>query len=95
MGGAWYWTAHYFRDILFAVMLAKLTVRNQLTIPKEIARQFPGVEYFDVTTESGKVVLVPLKPSRADEVREQLAEFGIDESDVEDAVQWARARGET
>ena len=76
-------------------MLAKLTVRNQLTIPKEIARQFPGVEYFDVTAESGKVVLVPLKPSRAEEVRERLAEYGIDESDVEDAVQWARARGET
>lgn len=73
-------------------MLAKLTVRNQLTIPKEIARQFPGVEYFDVITEGGKVILTPLRPSRADEVRERLLSYGIDESDVSDAVSWSRDR---
>ena len=76
-------------------MLAKLTVRNQLTIPKEIARQFPGVEYFDVTTESGKVVLTPLKTSRADEVRERLVEYGISASDIDDAIIWARSTGNT
>lgn len=72
-------------------MLAKLTVRNQLTIPKEIARQFPGVEYFDVTTDHGKVVLTPLKPSRADAVRERLVEYGISADDINDAVDWARS----
>ncbi|MDA3949005.1 MAG: AbrB/MazE/SpoVT family DNA-binding domain-containing protein [Spirochaeta sp.] len=72
-------------------MLAKLTVRNQLTIPKEIARQFPEVTYFDVTTDGGKVILTPLKTSRADEVRERLAEYGISASDIDDAVDWARS----
>ena len=72
-------------------MLAKLTVRNQLTIPKEIARQFPGVEYFEVTTDNGKVVLTPLKPSRADAVRERLVEYGISPDDIDDAIDWARS----
>ncbi len=71
-------------------MLAKLTVRNQLTIPKPIADRFPGVEYFDVREENGTVVLTPLRHSRADEVREQLVRYGITEDDVVDAVDWAR-----
>ena len=73
-------------------MLAKLTVRNQLTIPKEIAQQFPGVEYFDVVTDGDKVVLTPLKQSRADEVRERLVLYGITAADVDDAVAWSRDR---
>ncbi|MFW6252766.1 MAG: AbrB/MazE/SpoVT family DNA-binding domain-containing protein [bacterium] len=73
-------------------MLAKLTVRNQLTIPKEIARQSPGVEYFDVATDGDKVVLTPLKQSRADEVRERLASYGIADADVDNAVAWSRGR---
>jgi hypothetical protein len=28
-------------------MLAKLTVKNQLTLPKAIVQKFEGVEYFD------------------------------------------------
>ncbi|TVR31957.1 MAG: AbrB/MazE/SpoVT family DNA-binding domain-containing protein [Spirochaetaceae bacterium] len=72
-------------------MLAKLTVRNQITIPKEVAARFPGVEYFEVTEEEGRVVLTPLRPSRAEEVREQLKDYGIEPDDVEDALRWARS----
>ena len=73
-------------------MLAKLTVRNQITIPKEVAARFPGVEYFEVTEEGGRVILTPLRPSRAEEVREQLQDYGIEPGDVEDAVRWARSQ---
>jgi len=71
-------------------MLAKLTVKNQLTLPKSLAVRFSGVEYFDVTTDGVSITLRPLRPNRADEVRQKLADLGIVEQDVTDAVAWAR-----
>ncbi|HEX4031909.1 MAG TPA: hypothetical protein VHX20_16200 [Terracidiphilus sp.] len=71
-------------------MLAKLTVKNQLTLPKAVAGRFAGVEYFDVSTDGSSITLRPLQPSRADEVREQLAQLGIDEQDIGAAMSWAR-----
>jgi hypothetical protein len=71
-------------------MLAKMTVKNQLTLPKAVATRFRGVEYFDVSTDGASIILKPLQRSRADEVRIRLAELGIVEQDVADAVQWAR-----
>lgn len=73
-------------------MLAKKTSKNQITLPKAIAGRFPGVDYFDVSEENGVIVLRPLRPNRADEVRRKLAELGITESDVEEAVSWARKK---
>ena len=71
-------------------MLAKITVKNQLTLPKAVATQFPGVEYFDVSTDGFAIVLKPLRPSKADEVRQHLANLGITEQDLKDAIAWAR-----
>ena len=71
-------------------MLAKKTSKNQITLPKAIISHFPGIEYFDVVEENGKIVLAPLKPSRADEVREKLKLLGIDKLDIKDAIDWAR-----
>ena len=71
-------------------MLAKMTVKNQLTLPKAIASRFGGVEYFDVSTDGSSIVLRPLVRSRADEVRERLAKLAIVEQDVDAAVDWAR-----
>jgi bifunctional DNA-binding transcriptional regulator/antitoxin component of YhaV-PrlF toxin-antitoxin module len=71
-------------------MLAKMTVKNQLTLPKAVVSRFGGVEYFDVSTDGSSIVLRPLQRSRADEVRERLAELGIQEQDVAAAVNWAR-----
>ena len=74
-------------------MLAKITVKNQLTLPKAVVTRFAGVEYFDVSTDGASIVLRPLRRSRADEVREQLAALGIDEHDVAAAMDWAREAG--
>jgi hypothetical protein len=71
-------------------MLAKLTVKNQLTLPKAVVKSFAGVEYFDVSTDGSSITLRPFERSRADEVREYLAQLGITEQDVSDAVKWAR-----
>ena len=71
-------------------MLAKKTVKNQITLPKAVMTRFAGVEYFDVSTDGNAIVLRPLQASRADEVRDRLAQMGIDEQDVAAAVSWAR-----
>ena len=71
-------------------MLAKMTVKNQLTLPKAVVSRFVGVEYFDVSTDGASIVLRPLQRSRVDEVRERLAQFGIEDQDVAAAVKWAR-----
>jgi hypothetical protein len=71
-------------------MLAKLTVKNQLTLPKAIASRFGDVRYFDVSTDGSAITLKPLRPSRLDEVRAKLTQLGITEQDVADAVAWTR-----
>jgi hypothetical protein len=73
-------------------MLAKLTSKNQITLPKVVAQAFPGAEYFEVQAEGGRIVLTPVRIGRADAVRDKLAELGIVEKDVVDAVAWARKR---
>jgi bifunctional DNA-binding transcriptional regulator/antitoxin component of YhaV-PrlF toxin-antitoxin module len=71
-------------------MLAKRTIKNQITLPKAVVTRFAGVEYFDVTTDGESIVLRPLQKSRAHEVRARLVQLGISEQDVADAVSWAR-----
>ena len=73
-------------------MLAKRTVKNQITLPKAVVTRFRGVEYFDVSTDGECIVLRPLQRSRADEVRARLTKLGIDEEDVSAAVSWARKK---
>ena len=71
-------------------MLAKLTSKNQLTLPKAVLAFCEGTEYFDVTEENGRIVLTPVRVNRADAVRSKLADLGLSEDDVADAVDWAR-----
>ena len=71
-------------------MLAKLTSKNQLTIPKAVLSDFKGIEYFEVTEENGRIVLTPVRLERAGAVRAKLAERGLSEADIAEAVAWAR-----
>ena len=72
-------------------MLAKLTSKNQLTLPKAVTAAVETAEYFDVVVENGRIVLTPVRVNRADAVRAKLAELGLSEKDVTDAVSWARS----
>ena len=72
-------------------MLAKLTSKNQLTLPKAIITAVQDAKYFDVTEENGRIMLTPVRINRAGAVRAKLAELGLSESDVADAVNWARS----
>lgn len=71
-------------------MLAKKTVKNKITLPKEIIKCFPDVNYFEVYEKRGRIILTPLRPSRANEVRKKLKDLGIHSSDVDEAISWAR-----
>jgi bifunctional DNA-binding transcriptional regulator/antitoxin component of YhaV-PrlF toxin-antitoxin module len=71
-------------------MLAKLTSKNQLTLPKSITKAIGDSEYFDVKLEGGQIILTPVKIQRADAVRSKLATLNLSEQDIADAVAWAR-----
>ncbi len=71
-------------------MLAKLTTKNQLTLPKSITREIGDSEYFDVKVVDGQIILTPVKMQRADAVRAKLAALELSDRDIDDAVNWAR-----
>lgn len=71
-------------------MLAKMTAKNQLTLPKSVTNALGAVEYFDVQTRDGQVILTPVRIQRADAVRAKLAELELNDQDIADAVAWAR-----
>jgi translation initiation factor IF-1 len=71
-------------------MLAKITSKNQLTLPKSVTQAVGPAEYFDVQAREGQIVLTPVRIQRGDAVRAKLAELGLTEADVADAVAWAR-----
>ena len=71
-------------------MLAKLTAKNQLTLPKSVLSFCKGTEYFDVTEENGRIVLVPVRLNRVNAVRAKLAALGLTENDVAKAIDWVR-----
>ena len=71
-------------------MLAKLTTKNQITLPKAAVSSVDAAEYFDVTIEKGRIVLTPVRVQQAQAVRDKLEKLGITEQDIEEAVAWAR-----
>lgn len=73
-------------------MLAKLTSKNQLTLPRAVTQAVGEAEYFEVEARDGQIVLTPVRIQRADAVRSKLAELALTEADVADAVRWARRK---
>lgn len=74
------------------MMLAKLTSKNQLTLPKSITASVGSAEYFEVVARDGQIVLTPVRIQRGDAVRAKLAELALSEADIAAAVTWARKR---
>ncbi|GAA0515053.1 AbrB/MazE/SpoVT family DNA-binding domain-containing protein [Pigmentiphaga daeguensis] len=71
-------------------MLAKLTSKNQITLPKAAVSSVDETDYFDVTVENGRIVLTPVRVHQAQAVRDKLEQLGITEQDIEEALAWAR-----
>ena len=74
-------------------VLAKMTSKNQITLPKAVVAQVGAAEYFQVEAVGDQIILTPVRVSRADAVRAKLAELDLSEKDVADAVAWARDTG--
>jgi len=72
-------------------MLAKITAKNQLTLPKSLTQAVGATEYFDVEARGGQLILTPVRIQRGDAVRAKLAELDLSEDDMAAAVAWARA----
>jgi len=70
--------------------LAKLTSKNQLTLPRAIVESVDSAEYFQITVERGSIILTPVQMRSSQAVRDKIVALGITEEDVADAVTWAR-----
>ncbi|MBI5587984.1 MAG: AbrB/MazE/SpoVT family DNA-binding domain-containing protein [Deltaproteobacteria bacterium] len=77
-------------------MLAKKTSKNQLTLPKQVAGIFQGIDYFDVTVKDNAIILKPVKMTPAEStiesVRDRIAALGLKEEDINKAIRWARRK---
>ncbi len=75
-------------------MLAKLTAKNQITIPKDVLSKLPDVKHFDVAFEEGVLILKPVKvyDTDLDGIRSKIKKLGISEDCVSEAVRWARSK---
>jgi len=77
-------------------MLAKKTSKNQLTLPKEIADKFPGIDMFDAEVDDNRIVLVPVKmtpiSATLESIRDKMNKLGISEADISEAISRARKK---
>ncbi len=75
-------------------MLAKITSKNQVTLPKKIMDQLPGVKYLEVQLEDGIILLRPVKTydTDLDKIRQKMQKLGLDSDSVHEAVKWAREK---
>lgn len=71
-------------------MLAKITAKNQLTLPKQIVEALGSPSHFKVEIDGNRLILTPSRPESANAVRRKLQTLDLLESDVNDAVAWSR-----
>ena len=73
-------------------MLAKITSKNQITIPKRIMDQLPDIHHFDVKLDEGLVVLKPLQLHNVDldQIQSKMKKLGLEKDTVAEAIKWAR-----
>jgi bifunctional DNA-binding transcriptional regulator/antitoxin component of YhaV-PrlF toxin-antitoxin module len=75
-------------------MLAKITSKNQITIPKKIIEKIPDAKHFDVEFKNGVVILKPIKffDTNLDQIRAKIKKLGLKEDSVAEAIQWAKSK---
>ena len=75
-------------------MLAKLTSKNQITIPKKIIDQIPEARYFEVELRDGAVVLKPLRTysTSLEAIRSKVKDLDLSQLCVKEAIKWARSK---
>lgn len=73
-------------------MLAKITSKNQITIPKAIMEKLPPTEYFDLELKDGVITMQPAQvtPLGLEAIRAKMQRLGLTEESISGAVRWAR-----
>lgn len=71
-------------------MLAKMTSKNQLTLPQRVVEALGNPSHFEVEVDGDRLVLVPVRPGAANAVRRKLEALGLADTDVAEAIAWAR-----
>lgn len=70
-------------------VLAKITSKNQLTLPKSVTQALGPVQYFEVKARDGQIILTPVRIQRGDALRAKLAELALDEAAIAAALDFA------
>lgn len=75
-------------------MLAKITSKNQITIPKKIIEKMPGIKHFDIEFEDGVVIMKPIKfyDTNLDQIRAKIKKLGLKEDSVAEAIKWVKSK---
>jgi len=75
-------------------MLAKITSKNQITIPKKIIEKMPGIKHFDIEFKDGVVMMKPVKfyDTNLDQIRAKIKKLGLTEDSVAEAVKWVKLK---
>ena len=75
-------------------MLAKMTSKNQITIPKKVMAQIADTKYFDVEYKDGKISLTPVRVLNTDleKIRGKIKKLRLNDNIVSEAIEWARSK---
>lgn len=75
-------------------MLAKITSKNQITIPKKIIEKLPGIKHFDLEFKDGIIIMKPIKfyDTNLDQIRAKVKKLGLKENSVAEAIKWAKSK---
>lgn len=76
-------------------MLCKMTSKNQITLPKEVLRDFGGREYFNARVENGRIILEPMivrpvETRQLSDIRDRIQSMGLTEASIASLVEEAR-----
>jgi len=77
-------------------MLVKKTSKNQITLSREVLKQIPETDYFEVKVEDGKIILIPARVISAKisikSIREKTKKRGLTKKVIDEAIKWAREK---
>ena len=75
-------------------MLAKKTVKNQITLPKSIVDRLPKTDYSEISLRGDEILLKPVviesNATKLDRIRRKIKALGLTEKDVDAAIRRAR-----
>jgi hypothetical protein len=75
-------------------MLAKESVKNQITLSKAIVAKLPATDYFEVGIRGEEIVLRPVvieaKGIRLEKIGRKVKALGLSEKDIDAAICWIK-----